>query len=125
MRSKKAILLFEILLVVTLVSIASVFLFRGYGTFIKMGRKSLDYLRLIIFCEEKMWDLELAERNGEAFNEIASEGDFGQEFRWELTLGDTGYEKLKESTVKISRPRRRTFYDCFIYLKEEQEEDQE
>ena len=121
MKSKKAILLFEILIVVTLVSIASVFLFRGYGTFVKMGRKSLDYLRLILFCEEKMWDLEMAERAGQDFSEIQEEGDFGPQFRWDLNISDTEYEKLKKGTVKISRPKRKTYYDAIIYLNQSQE----
>ena len=55
-KTVKAILLFEVMIVAALVSIGSIFLFRGYGNFIKAGNESMNYLKLMALSEEKIWN---------------------------------------------------------------------
>ncbi|MBN3039511.1 MAG: hypothetical protein JW867_00110, partial [Candidatus Omnitrophica bacterium] len=58
---KRGLLLFEVVVVVLLVSLISLFFFRGYGVFLKAGKKSLDYLNLCLFLEEKIFKLQVEE----------------------------------------------------------------
>jgi len=84
MKYKGGVLLFEVAFVMLLVSIISLFLFRGYSTFIKAGRKNSNCLKLILIAEEKIWDLELKEKNGQIANEPEKANSDMSLFRWQI-----------------------------------------
>jgi hypothetical protein len=116
---KKGVLLFEIVFAILLVSIISLFLFRGYSIFIKSGRRGLDYLRLVITSEEKIWDLELKEKNDEIVSDMQFEGDIDSDFNWQLSLEDTEYDNFKKGFLKIDYTKRKISLDTVIYLNTE------
>ncbi len=126
MRFKKGIVLFEVAFVVLLVSIISLFLFKGYSLFIKAGRKSLDYLNLVLLCEEKNWDLEIKERNNKINEELEKEGDFDTpSYNWQLNLENIMYSgledsensNLKKGILKVNHiDKRRVSLDMTLYL---------
>ncbi|UCC95463.1 MAG: hypothetical protein JSW40_01615 [Candidatus Omnitrophota bacterium] len=117
MRQRKTVLLFEVALVVLIVSIASLFLFRGYAIFLKVGKKSLDYLKLIVRTEEKMWDLHAKERNGEITADMDTEGEFDAQLGWHLSLEDVEDSNLKIGTLKATHSEKGVSFDTIIYLK--------
>jgi len=122
MKKNKAILLIEVMLVVLVVSIASLFLFRGYGIFLKTGRKSLDYLKLALSSEKIMWDLQLKESNEEINEDMQKQGDLDSGFSWNIELEDTDYEILKKIVLQIVPENRKAFLDTTIYLTTKKEE---
>ena len=124
MKSKKAVLLFEVALVILLVSIASLFLFRSYALFLKVGRKSSNYLKLILLAEEKIYDLQIKEKSGDLSLDMKEEGTFPlPSFSWSLELNDTVYDDLKIADVKVSSTGRRGIsLDTVIYLTHSKEE---
>ncbi|MFH1504735.1 MAG: hypothetical protein ABIH08_05060 [Candidatus Omnitrophota bacterium] len=102
---KKGILLFEVVFVVLIVSIISLFLFRGYGIFSKAARRNLDCLKLMMLSEEKIWDLQAIEKaDGELSSNMERQGDFElSPFSWNLAIEESGYGRLKRGTVEIKR----------------------
>lgn len=115
-KANKGILLFEVAFVVLLVSVISMFIFRAYGVFAKTGKKSSDYLRLILLSEEKVWDLELEENNKEAKEGMQTQGRFDDSFSWQVNLEDTNYDNLKKAILTVSSDKRKYSLDTFIYL---------
>lgn len=119
MKAKNGILLFEVAFVVLLVSIISLFLFRGYGLFLKTGRKSLDYLKLTLLGEEKAWDLQREEKKKTPWADIEMSGRFGEEgFSWNLQTEDAGYANLKKGILSVNvQEQRKTSWDMVFFLK--------
>jgi hypothetical protein len=108
MKVKKGILLFEVAFVVLLVSIISLFLFRGYSVFLKAGRKSLDYLKLIMLSEAKIWDLQMEEKSSELVIDMEKQGDFKTPFfSWQLGIEEAGYEEVKKTVLKVTYENKR------------------
>ena len=121
MKSQRGVLLFEVAFVVLLVSVISLFLFRGYGIFSKAGRKSLAYIRLVLLSQEKAWDFELLEKKGEITLRTQTSGDFEAPFSWQMKLEDTGRDNFKKGTLKISSSARGDYLDTVMYLNTEYE----
>lgn len=119
MRGKKGVLLFEVAFVVLLVSIISLFLFRGYGLFLKTGKKSLDYLKLMLISEEKAWDLQREEKKKPLPEDIEMSGSFRDGgFNWSLQTEDFGYGNLKKGVLSVNyQDQRKTSLDMVIFLK--------
>ncbi|MFH1771789.1 MAG: hypothetical protein ABH872_03140 [Candidatus Omnitrophota bacterium] len=118
MKNKKSVLLFEVAIVVLLVSLASLFLFRGYGVFIKTGRKSLVYLKLISLAEEKIWDLKLKNCSGVKLSEIAASGEFDGGFSWRIDFTDTDFENIKETRVTVRNIKNNISFDSVLFLED-------
>ncbi len=118
---KSGVLLFEVAFVVMIVSIMSVFLFRGYATFTKVARKSLDYIKLVLVSDAKIWDLELEEYNAAVTKDMHKEGDFDTGFRWRIILGDTDHVNFKRTRLTIDSTNRAESFDRMLYLKSEDE----
>lgn len=93
-KNKNASLLFEVSLAVLLVSIISVFLFRGYTIFSRAGKKSRDYLKLVTLSEEKFWDLQVQEKKNLLTPDMQKQGNFPGFDSWSISLED---EELPES----------------------------
>lgn len=108
MKIKKAVLLFEAVFTVLIVSIISLFLFRGYSIFLKAAKKNMGYLKAMELCEEKIWDFQAIERSeGELSLNMEKQGDFKSlPFGWSLEIEDTDYEGLKKTTVEVKRKDR-------------------
>ncbi len=116
MKPKRGILLFEVMLAVILISLASLFLFRGYSIFIKAARKGTDYLQLILLCEKKVWDLSLEEKDNQITNTTQTEGSLDSRYKWIMRLEDTGYEKLKQANRRITDEVKNESFDTVMYL---------
>ncbi|MBU1122203.1 MAG: hypothetical protein ABIH71_05215 [Candidatus Omnitrophota bacterium] len=124
MKSNKGILLFEVAFVVLLVSIISLFLFRGFGVFLKAGRKSLDYLKLSSLVEEKFWDLEMIEaKDGFLSKDVASRGEFERiPFKWNMNLVTVDDSSLNKCILKIERQgNRKLSLDAIIFVSVKEE----
>ena len=121
LKSKKAILLLEVVFVTLLVSIISLFLFRGYSLFIKAEKKGMNYLRLLLLGQEKIWDLQVKEKRFEISDSMEKEGSFTLPlFKWNLNLEDTYFSNLKKCTLKIkSEKDKQKPLDLVIYLNAE------
>jgi len=119
MKLKKGILLFEVVFVVLVVSVISLFLFRSYGTFSKAARKNLDYFKLMALSEEKLWDLKAKEQaDGKLPLSMEKDGSFEAcPFNWHLEIEDAGYGNLKKTTLSISRlDRQASVLDSVVFL---------
>jgi len=119
MRLKKGILLFEVVFVVLVVAIISLFLFRSYGTFSKAARKNLDFFKLMALTEEKLWDLQAQEAvDGKLPLDMEKSASFEScPFSWYLELEDAGYAGLKQARVSISRNNRQAAaLDTVLFL---------
>ncbi len=120
MKSKKGALLFEVMLVVLLVSLASVYMFRGYSIFLKAGRRSLDYLKLILLSEKVIWDLQLREKQGKWEN-ISLPNSLASKFNWDLRFKNSQYINLKKSVLKVEEKKRKSSLETVTYLIQVQE----
>lgn len=119
MRFRKGILLFEVTLVALLVAIISVFLFRGYHIFLKSGRKSMDYLRMVLLSDEKMWDLQGKEKIGNSSLYTEREGDYDSlPYYWHLDREDReNNANLTRGILKVSsRGKRELSFDTIMYF---------
>lgn len=122
MKRRKGILLFEVVFVMLMVSVISVFLFRGYGLFLKTSRKSNEYVRLILLSEEKLWELHMKESNDEINKDLRKTGECSLTgFSWNLTLDDTD-SQLKKCTVVVGH-NDRIRLDTVVYLRAKKEEE--
>ncbi len=120
---KRAIALFEVSFVVLLVSIISVFIFRGYRIFIKTSKKSSDYLNLIRFSEDKFWDLQMQQaREGFSEDDIDTSGisDDGR-YEWNLDLNSSESSNITALHLQTSsrKPGSKTVFDSILYLEVE------
>lgn len=113
---KKGILLFEVAFVVLLVSVISLFMFRGYGLFIKTAKKSMNYLKLALVSERQIWELQEQEANNEITNNMETSGDIDSDFSWGLVLEDTGYDNFKQGTLRVESVKAGESLDTIIYL---------
>lgn len=120
-RHKKGILLFEVMVAAILVSIISLFLFRAYGTFIRAAKKSTDYLKLILFSEQKVYELSVLEKSGQITNTTQLEGGLDFQYKWFLYLKDTDYGRLKQAKIKITNGSGSKSFDTVMYLTGQEE----
>ena len=86
---KRGALLFEVALAVFLVSIISLFLFRGYSVFTKAAKKKETYLKLVSLSQEKFCDLQIKEKSAELSEDIERQGSLDS-YQWQLDLADEG-----------------------------------
>jgi len=102
-KTKKAILLLEVALVVLITAVISVFLFRGYNVFINAQRKSSAYLELTLESEKQLWEL----RSGNTANK-------------NIILEDSGFKGLKKVTLNAESADKRYSFDtvCFMPVEE-------
>lgn len=113
----KGFLLFEVAFVALLISLASVFLFRGYGVFLRIGAKSADYLKLITLAEKKIFDLEIEEKKAPLSPDIETSGSFDSEYSWQLAAEDSEYDNFKKARLTVnSTAKRKHSLDTLVYL---------
>jgi hypothetical protein len=119
MKAKKALLLFEVALVVLLVAIISVFLFRGYRIFIEANQRSRQYLHSSLLLEEKLWALEVDPSGLEPGHGLFSAGRGS----WSLELAPLDQANLAQVRLGVAgpRPTDRLFLDRVFYLNLEEE----
>jgi len=117
--NKKAVVLFEVMLAALLVSLISVFLFRGYSILLSVAKKSSDYLKLMEFSEKKIWDLREAERSDLLFLNIPRTGNFDSGvYSWNLSLEESNYGNLKKTIIEIkSEDQKAAVFDTIFFLK--------
>lgn len=116
---RRGVLLFEVALVVLLVSIISMFLFRGYHVFLKSGRKSMDYLRMVLLSDQKMCQLQNKEKSKDPSLYIERDGDFDYpSYSWHLDMEDMEENSnLTRGILKVNyRGKRESSFDTIIYL---------
>ncbi|UCD15543.1 MAG: hypothetical protein JSV34_00390 [Candidatus Omnitrophota bacterium] len=121
---RKGILLFEVAFVVLLVSIISLFLFRGFGVFLKAARKGCDYLKLSELSEAKIWDLQMVEESTKFLPpDTQRQGDFEQmPFSWRLELLDSGYPNLNKGVMKVNyEEKTKLSFDTVVFFKVEEQ----
>lgn len=120
MKYKKGMLLFEVAFVVLLMSVISLFLFRGFAVFLKAGRKSGEYLKLSSLLEEKIWELEKLSANaGLSPENIELTGEFEQvPFKWSLAFQESGYSGLNKCVLKTEQQgERKSVFDAVMFFK--------
>jgi len=118
--NKKAVLLFEVVFVVFFVSIIAVFLFRGYGNFIKTGKRASAYLNLALLAEQEILDLKIREAKGELSEEMEVGGQLGEDLSWQLSAEETQYGALKKCLLQIRDDKNKKILDTIVYLKIEE-----
>jgi hypothetical protein len=118
MRFKKSVLLFEVAIVVLLVTLSTLFLFRGYGIFLKVGRKSLDYIALVFYSEQKLCDIQLIEETagGVSPDIMEKEGDFDSSFSWNMHFEEIGFSQLQKCVLETRYAKRNESLDMIYYL---------
>lgn len=85
MKVKKSFLLLEVSLVVLVVSIISVFIFRGFANFKKAAQQSSAYQKLILLSEQKIWDLKSSDFFDLSVSERVISGNFpDSRYSWEI-----------------------------------------
>ena len=107
----------EVVIVVLLVSIASLFLFRGYSVFLRASGASSDYLRLQLFLEEKAFHLKAENINQAIEAHPFLQDDVYDRYKWGLMLADTAYSDIKQGVLKAGFGKREQALDTIIYLK--------
>jgi len=112
----KSILLVEVVVVLLLVSIASLFLFRGYSMFLKASTVSGNYLHLLLFLEEKYFKLNAGRASQEIEARFFSRDEVYDKYRWGLTLEDTAYPGLKQGVLKAGFTKSRQVLDTVVYF---------
>ena len=120
---KKSIALFEVAFVALVVSMLSIFIFRGYRIFIKTSRKSSDYLNLICLSEKKFSDLQLKDYKGElSQGAIDTSGDFADtDYGWNLEINLDNTANITVFGLKAARQKgfTKTAFDSMLYLEVE------
>ena len=122
LKLKKSVALFEVAIVVLLVSLASVFLFRGYGVFIKVGKRNTDYIHLALLTDEKFWELQLQEKNREPIADLEGQGTFNSVFSWKFSFEDSEFSDLKKGRLTTHYEERKESLDTIMYFFIEGEE---
>lgn len=98
---KKTIVLFEVILVVALILLISLFLLRGYSLFMKTGRRNLDYIKLVMLSEERLWELQMEEQKEGVLADLERRGSIDPSFIWQVESEDTDYEGLRRIILNV------------------------
>lgn len=115
---QKGFLLFEAVFTVFLVSLMVFFLFRGYGIFLKSGKMILEYHKLMMLSEEKMWDLQILEtdESGQDIETAGVDEFFSKPFNWSFDIQASDYTGLSKGILKVSFPEgRNTALDMILF----------
>lgn len=115
---QKGFLLFEAAFTVFLVSLMVFFLFRGYGIFLKSGKMILEYHKLMMLSEEKMWDLQILEtdESGQDIETAGVDEFFSKPFNWSFDIQASDYTGLSKGILKVSFPEgRNTALDMVLF----------
>lgn len=129
-KNKPAFLLFEIMIVMILVALVSTFLLTGFNLFLKTGKKSLNYLTLTLYMEEKIWDLREKESKNISIADLLLEKEgpcSNPAYKWSIDWENTDYENIKKAKLKIyqdiGKNKKNSLNTVlFIYAKEEDKE---
>ena len=118
--NRKAVVLFEVALAVLIVSLISLFLFRGYHLFLKTGRRSLDYLKMTLLTEEVVWGLHDKQAQNELTDEVAGQGVCSDDgYVWQVATEETEYEGLTKISIAIVKDKKNPVsFDSFVYVKQ-------
>lgn len=107
----------EVVIVILLVSIASLFLFRGYSVFLRASGASSDYLRLQLFLEEKVFHLKAENKNQTIETRSFLRDDVYDKYKWGLMLADTVYPYIKQGVLKVGFDKRKQTLDVVVYFR--------
>ncbi len=116
LKKQKAVLLFEVMIVVLFVAIASLYMFRSYSIFLKVGAKSTQYLTMIQHTGRVAFDIALAEHKGSSFGNSTQNIELDDDYNYSINIEDTEFEGLKKGRVKIESKKRKASFDSVIYL---------
>jgi len=116
MKRKKGLLLFEVAVVVLLVSVASLFLYRALGLFIKATKRSVGYFKLASFCEQKLWEIQVEEAAQGITGEIAGEGRFDSDFSWVIGVREADEEDVLRLSVIAEHEADNEYLDVLFYV---------
>lgn len=110
---------------VLLTAIISLYLFRGYATFIRAEKKAGDYLRLAIFAEQKIWDMEVNPGDYSSDDGGKKQGQ-DDDFSWSLDLQDVendeqrvnpDFSGLQRAVLRLGAKKRKNIsLDMVVYL---------
>lgn len=113
---RKAIVLFEVMIAVLISVIISVFLFRAFGKFAGVGRKSMRYMDSISYAEKLIWDWQLIEEIDEFTLDTAKSGFDGNKFKWDVELTADEESSLAKLRLNVGVEDHKTTLDVFRYF---------
>jgi type II secretion system protein I len=92
----------ELLITVSILSTAIIFVFRSFTTSLNVARFAQNMTLACYLAEDKIWQIETAHRTETAIPRPGNETQGNTAFNWNYTVGDTGLENLKELKFLVS-----------------------
>ena len=115
-QKRKAVLLFEVMIVALFVAIASLYMFRSYSIFLKVGRKSTQYLTMIHHIDRVAFEIALAESKGSLSDDFVQNIELDDDYSCNISLEDTEIEGLKKGNLKVESSKQKASLDSVLYL---------
>lgn len=100
LRSNKGFSLIEVLVTVSVLSVAVVFIFRAFTASLAAADFNKNMTLGCLLAEERLWDAEFRSNSFSVTNGEATLG--AKNFNWELKLDDTDSPDLKQALLTVA-----------------------